>query len=144
MLRELRESLTDFEFDTAVKITDEELDETREAIECTANEIDTEFMYFNLESEPAEYMRDGPFKFQVHGGGIEADPEKEDYRVDLTDAAFIPKEFTLKVNRTMSDGDYDTLDIKGTVSFTFAGAVTEQGVLIGFYCVSNSNLTVSK
>jgi len=134
--------MTHFEFDTGVKITDEELDETRKAIKWTAEEIDTDFLSFTIEHEEAEHMRDGPFVFQVHGGGCSAYTDEEEYKVDLTKAAFIPKNITLEVDNTQGCDDYSYYVIKGTVELAFGGAEHKDGKLIGFYCVTASDLEV--
>ncbi len=135
-----------FEFDTGVQITDEELDETREAIKCTADEIDTEFLTFTIEHEDAEHMRDGPFVFQVHGASCTANLDKEEFRVDLNKAAFIPQNITLQVNNTQGCDDYSYYEITGTVELGFYGAsktVNEKdGGLTGFYHVTDTNLEV--
>ena len=99
-----------FQFDTGVKITDEELDETREIIECTAAEIDTEFLEFIIRKEDAEYHRDGPMVHQVHGGGLEAELVSDEFDVDLSKAAFIPWEFTIPVKNTESCDEIDLYD----------------------------------
>jgi len=131
-----------FQFDTGVKITDEELDETRDIIECTAAEIDSEFLEFNITSEDAEYHRDGPMVHQVHGGGLYAELETEEFDVDLSKAAFIPWEFTIPVKSTASCDEYSYFEITGKITLKLYAL--NHKTKIGGYYVSDSAFEVNQ
>ena len=132
-----------FQFDTGVKITDEELDETREIIKCTADEIDSEFLEFNISSEEPEYHRDGPMVHQVHGGGLYAELETEEFDVDLSKAAFIPWEITIPVNSSKSCDEYSYFEITGSITLKLSGvSCIKDEIKIGQYYVSASSFEV--
>ena len=74
-----------FKIDSSCTIDSEEFEETKDAIDCMAAELDSEFLDIAVKVEEPEYHRDGPIVAKVHGGGAYAELDAEEYDVDVTD-----------------------------------------------------------
>ena len=126
---------TDFTFDSGCTINDEEFDETREWIKEEAANIDSGFLEFDIEHEPAnDHFIDG-MRFREHEAHSYAVTSDDAYRADVTDAPVVPKAFTLKV-----DTEQDSTTIKGTVDFVLNSVLIYGETMVAEYCVKESNL----
>ena len=104
-----------FKIDSACTLDSEEFEETKDAIDCMAAELDSEFLDIAVKVEPPEHHRDGPIVAQVHGGGAYAELDAEEYDVDVTDFPFPPKRFTVEVDSYVDRDEYSNWKVTGEI-----------------------------
>ena len=104
-----------FKIDSSCTIDSEEFEETKDAIDCMAAELDSEFLDIAVKVEEPEYHRDGPIVAKVHGGGAYAELDAEEYDVDVTDFPFVPHRFPVQVDSYVDRDEYSNWKVTGKI-----------------------------